>query len=210
MIAYLHGKVTYKDGAQVHIECAGVGYCVRASLHTLSQLNEGDTIKLPTHMIVREDAQLLYGFFVLDEKICFELLLTVNGVGANMALAILSTLKVYELVSAIQQGDRKRLIDVRGVGTKTAERILLELQDRLPKDLAASGWASGTSSGTAAGASDGPVQKGSIAAIRNEALLALQTLGLPRKTVEPKIDEYIRKSETIPTVEELIRFALHR
>lgn len=190
MIAYLKGEVTHKDGAQVWIECAGVGYAVRASLQTLARLDVGQTVRVYTWLQVREDAHTLYGFIDLDEKGSFEQLIGVNGVGANTALAVLSTLSVAELAAAVRDGDRKRLVGVRGVGGKTADRILLELRDRL----------------TAPESTTNPQDP--VHAIRNEALLALQSLGFARSAVEGKIDAYLRACETPPKVEELIRQGL--
>ncbi len=188
MFAYLRGEVTHKDGAQVWIECAGVGYALRASLQTLARLELGQAVRLYTWLQVREDAHVLFGFAELEEQQAFLQLISVSGVGPNTALAVLSTLTVSELATTIAQGDRRRLTAVRGVGAKTAERILLELRDRLP----------------AGGAAETSPQ----AAIRNEALLALQALGFARSAVEGKLDAYLRTCDHPPTVEELIRHGL--
>ena len=130
MIGCLIGEVFALEAPTVLLNVNGVGYEIDTPLSTFCQLQKGQKVTLWTHLVVREDAQQLYGFIDAQEKIIFRTLLKVNGVGPKMALGILSTLSVDMLIHTVEHGDVKTLVKVPGVGTKTAERLMIELRDR--------------------------------------------------------------------------------
>ncbi|MDM1248414.1 Holliday junction branch migration protein RuvA [Acinetobacter sp. R933-2] len=130
MIGCLIGEVFALEAPTVLLNVNGVGYEIDTPLSTFCQLQKGQKVTLWTHLAVREDAQLLYGFLNQQEKIIFRTLLKVNGVGPKMALGILSTLSVEMLIHTVENGDVKTLVKVPGVGAKTAERLMIELRDR--------------------------------------------------------------------------------
>ncbi len=130
MIGCLIGEVFALEAPTVLLNVNGVGYEIDTPLSTFCQLEKGQKVTLWTHLVVREDAQQLYGFSDAQEKIIFRTLLKVNGVGPKMALGILSTLSVDMLIHTVEHGDVKTLVKVPGVGTKTAERLMIELRDR--------------------------------------------------------------------------------
>ena len=130
MIGCLIGEVFALEAPTVLLNVNGVGYEIDTPLSTFCQLQKGQKVTLWTHLVVREDAQQLYGFSDAQEKIIFRTLLKVNGVGPKMALGILSTLSVDMLIHTVEHGDVKTLVKVPGVGTKTAERLMIELRDR--------------------------------------------------------------------------------
>ena len=132
MIAYLRGVLAEKEITRVVVECHGVGYEAAIPLSTFDRLPaEGAEVKLYTHHEVREDAQLLFGFATKPERDMFRLVTTVSGVGPKLALAVLSGLTVGDLQLAVSQGDAKRLAAVKGIGKKTAARIVVELKDKI-------------------------------------------------------------------------------
>ena len=130
MIGCLIGEVFALEAPTVLLNVNGVGYEIDTPLSTFCQLQKGQKVTLWTHLVVREDAQQLYGFNDAQEKIIFRTLLKVNGVGPKMALGILSTLSVDMLIHTVEHGDVKTLVKVPGVGAKTAERLMIELRDR--------------------------------------------------------------------------------
>jgi Holliday junction DNA helicase RuvA len=135
MIAQLTGKLIHKSPQHLIVDVNGIGYGVMSSLNTFSALpHEGETITLSIHTYVREDTLTLYGFFSQEEKDLFQRLLAVSGIGPKVALAILSGIPPTHLVAAIASGDKDRLNAIPGVGKKTAERIILDLKDKLAKD----------------------------------------------------------------------------
>ncbi|MFC2995044.1 Holliday junction branch migration protein RuvA [Acinetobacter sichuanensis] len=144
MIGCLIGEVFALEAPTVLLNVNGVGYEIDTPLSTFCQLQKGQKVTLWTHLAVREDAQLLYGFLNQQEKIIFRTLLKVNGVGPKMALGILSTLSVEMLIHTVENGDVKTLVKVPGVGAKTAERLMIELRDRF-KAFSTGAVASGTS-----------------------------------------------------------------
>lgn len=197
MIAYLNGLLTAVEPTYALLECAGVGYRLKISLTTyerLKPLQPPAPLQLWTHYQVREDAHLLYGFTEPAEREMFERLLSVSGVGGNGALSILSSLTVEELQSAIANQDAVRLKKIKGVGEKTAGRLLLELKDKFP---------AGISYVPSAGASGPPGGR-----LRGEAVAALVSLGFPKATAEKKIDTILARTETPPTLEALIKMGL--
>lgn len=134
MIGRLSGTLLEKAPPQVLVDVHGVGYELEAPMSTIFALPpEGQAVVLHTHMVVREDAQLLYGFASYEERTMFRELLRINGIGAKMALAVLSTLSTSELLAVIEAGDDDRLTRVPGIGKKTAQRVLLEMHGRLSR-----------------------------------------------------------------------------
>lgn len=167
MIGCLIGEVFALEAPTVVLNVNGVGYEVDTSLSTFCQLQKGQQVTLWTHLVVREDAQQLYGFLSQQDKIIFRTLLKVNGVGPKMALGILSTLSVDMLIHTVEHEDVNTLVKVPGVGKKTAERLMIELRDRF-KALAA---APSTTNATSV-----QIQFDSHSAVA-EAEAALQSLG---------------------------------
>ena len=167
MIGCLIGEVFLFLSPTVLLNVNGVGYEVDTPLSTFCQLQKGQKVTLWTHLTVREDAQLLYGFINPQDKTIFRTLLKVNGVGPKMALGILSTLSVEMLVHTVEHGDVKTLVKVPGVGAKTAERLMIELRDR---------FKTFTTGAVAGGSSSSQIQFTGNSAVA-EAEAALQSLG---------------------------------
>ena len=137
MIGRLTGVLLEKQPPAILIDVQGVAYELEASMSTFYHLPEcGETIVLHTHMVVREDAQLLYGFFALSERLMFRTLIKISGVGPKLALAILSGMSAEDFSRCILEGDSKALTQLPGVGKKTAERLVVELKDRIDKEHA--------------------------------------------------------------------------
>lgn len=138
MIGRLKGVLLEKQPPQLLVDVQGVGYELEAPMSTFYQLpSTGEGVTLHTHMVVREDAQLLYGFFSLSERQLFRNLIRINGVGPKLALTILSGVSADEFTRCVMEGDSKALTSLPGVGKKTAERLIVELRDRLSKDVKA-------------------------------------------------------------------------
>lgn len=193
MFAYLRGKVAELESTHVVIDCQGVGYLARISLHSYSKLVLGEENKLHTHLQVREDAHVLFGFTDVRERQLFEQLIAISGVGANTALMILSSLSPDELFQAIRSGDNLSLQRIKGIGAKTAARIILELKDKVQLD------------GGAAPAFAAPGDKNKL---RNDALAALMGLGMPRAAMEKRVDAIIAEQPAGLSVEQLVKLAL--
>lgn len=196
MIGFISGSLVEKSAPLLLIEAGGIGYEVQASLTTFSALPAiGSQVKLLTHFVVREDAQLLYGFVDNDERKLFRAIIKVSGVGPKLALAILSGMDVVEFNRCILGNDIKTLTRLPGVGKKTAERLVIEMKDRLPE------WG-GENSGVDSGGEGGKVLSTKVA----EAETALVALGY--KPVEASKAVARVNSEAIGSAEELIRAAL--
>lgn len=149
MIGRLQGTLIEKQPPQLLIDVNGVGYEVEASMNTIYQCPDlGQPLTLLTQLIVREDAQLLYGFFEAKERTLFRALIKVNGVGPKLAIAILSSIKVDEFIFSVNQQDTASLVKIPGVGKKTAERLVIEMRDRLPGDDLSLPTAQGSGSST--------------------------------------------------------------
>lgn len=197
MIYHLRGRLAEKTPTYAVVECGGVGYQVHISLNTFEQLGNDENVMLHTHMVVREDAQLLYGFSQPEERSMFLLLLGVSGVGASTARMILSAMNVDQAAQAIQSGDVDAMKSVKGIGAKTAQRIIIDLQDKL-------------------GAIDAPAMPAARRAqgghnnSRQEALIALTTLGFDRTRCEKTLDQIMKDSPDMTAVEDLIKHALKR
>ena len=193
MIAYIDGKLTHKDPTYVIIDVNGVGYQIRISLNTYAKLTEGERCKLHTFLHIKEDAHTLYGFSELAEKTVFLLLISISGVGPGTGLMIVSSLTVAEIQQAIVREDVRTIQNVKGIGAKTAQRIILELKDKFKKDtLAEVGNNSYVANNTN----------------RSEALSALVTLGCARNVAEKTLDGIIKRDGSNLSVEDLIKKAL--
>ena len=197
MIAYLKGVLTEKDIAKVVVECCGVGYEVSIPLSTFDRLPaEGGEVKLYTHHEVREDAQLLFGFATKQERDLFELVTTVSGVGPKLALAVLSGLTVGDLQLAVSQGDSKRLATVKGIGRKTAARIVVELRDKINPIEALANATAETSK-----------EQG---AVLRDAMLALAALGFGEDVARAKVQAVLEEDPGLSDVEAVLKKALSR
>ncbi|MDW3650973.1 MAG: Holliday junction branch migration protein RuvA [Bacteroidia bacterium] len=194
MIAYLDGKLAQIDPSFAIIECNGIGYLVKISLNTFSQIKEKEKVKLLTYFQVREDAQVLYGFSNAREKVLFEQLIGISGVGGNTAIMILSSISPEELYMAIQSEDTMALKRVKGIGAKTAGRIVLELKDKIKLDGEI--------------VSPGVGQKLAESSKKQEALTALANLGLPKNQMSKRIDKILSEAGGDLSVEQIIKQAL--
>ena len=190
MIAHLQGKLVEKTPTQVVIDCGGVGYHVNISLHTYSLLPTTDFIKLFTHLQIKEDAHTLFGFVEKSEREIFKLLLSVSGIGASIARTMLSSLDPKQITNAIASGDVVTIQSIKGIGSKTAQRVILDLKDKVLKlyDL-------------------DEVSMSQSNTNRDEALSALEVLGFVRKASE-RIVEKIIKDAPESSVEYIIKQAL--
>ena len=190
MFNHFVGCIIEKSPAHVVIECGQVGYYLNISLTTYGQIGDSKEIKLLAHAVYREDAQLLFGFFTPVEKDVFLLLLSVSGVGANTARMILSALRPNEAIQAISNGDSGALQRIKGIGAKTAQRIVIDLRDKV-------GGVSSTKD----------VGNEVSASVRDEAIQALIVLGFSRQAVERIVSSILAK-EGDQNLEEVLRIAL--
>ncbi len=190
MITQIQGKLVEKNPTDVVIDCQGVGYLVNISLHTYSKISENEVLKLYTVFLVREDAHTLYGFIDKKERELFKLLISVNGIGANIARTMLSSLTPEQTINAIAHEDVVTIQTIKGIGTKTAQRTILDLKDKVIK-LYDIEKVSDTLNNTTS----------------EEALSALEVLGFNRKASEKIIEQIVKNSPSI-TVEELLKQAL--
>ena len=187
MIHHLHGRLIEKNPAYVVIECAGVGYFVNISLHTYSHLPDQEACKIYTHLQINEDAHTLYGFADEEERKLFRNLISVSGVGASTARMILSSMNPAEIQGCIVNEDANRLKTVKGIGEKTALRLILELKNKVKKE--------------------GVIRTMPHFKVKDEALNALITLGFARVSIDRTLDQLL-KNQPAMTVEDLIRQAL--
>lgn len=190
MIAHIQGRLVEKSPTEVVIDCGGVGYLVNISLHTYSQLPDSENVKLYTFLQIKEDAHTLFGFSEKIERELFKLLISVSGIGGNTARNMLSSLNPRDLLQAIGAGNVKTIQSVKGIGAKTSQRVILDLQEKVLK-LYNIDEVSIVLSNTNA----------------DEALSALEVLGFVRKSAE-KVVERITKQNPNATVEEIIKLAL--
>jgi Holliday junction DNA helicase RuvA len=190
MIAHLQGKLVEKSPTEVIIDCGGVGYHVNISLHTYSLIPNADFIKLYTYLQIKEDAHTLFGFVEKSEREIFKMLLSVSGIGASIARTMLSSLDPKQIINAIASGDVATIQTIKGIGGKTAQRVILDLKEKVLKlyDL-----------------DDVSISLSNTN--KDEALSALEVLGFVRKTSE-KIIEKIVKEDPEATVESIIKKAL--
>ena len=190
MFHHFVGRVIEKSPAHIVLECGGVGYYLNISLTTFGQIGEAKEVKLLTHAVYREDAQLLFGFHTGVERDVFLLLLSVSGVGANTGRMILSALRPNEAIQAISNGDSGTLQRIKGIGAKTAQRIVIDLRDKV--------------GGVAMikGSGDEPASS-----VRAEAIQALIVLGFSRSIVERIVSSILSKDGD-HDLEDVLRIAL--
>ncbi|MGH2665176.1 Holliday junction branch migration protein RuvA [Flavobacterium sp.] len=190
MITQVQGKLVEKSPTEVVIDCGGVGYQINISLHTFSILPNTDFVKLFTHLLVKEDSHTLYGFVEKSEREIFKLLISVSGIGANIARTMLSSLEPKQIIHAIASGDVGVIQSIKGIGAKTAQRAILDLKDKVLKiyDL-------------------DEVSISQSNTNKDEALSALEVLGFVRKSSE-KVVEKIVAAMPDATVETIIKQAL--
>jgi Holliday junction DNA helicase RuvA len=190
MITHLQGKLVEKSPTQIIIDCGGVGYHVNISLHTYSLLPNTDFIKVYTHLQIKEDAHTLFGFIEKSEREIFRLLLSVSGIGASIARTMLSSLDPKQITNAIASADVFMIQSIKGIGSKTAQRVILDLKEKVLKlyDL-------------------DEVSMSQSNTNRDEALSALEVLGFLRKTSE-RVVEKIVKEDPDASVESIIKKAL--
>ncbi len=192
MIAYINGPITFKSPAFIYIEAGGIGYHVNISLNTYSKVEHLAKVKILTYYHVKEDGQSLYGFFDEEERQIFIHLLSVSGIGPNTARVILSYMNPEEVNMAILQENVAALNAVKGIGPKTAKRIILDLKDKIAKKQ--DGVAS--------------IVVNVNNTIREEALSALVALGFPKAGVQKSIGQVLRSDPSIGSVEDLIKKVL--
>ena len=190
MITHLKGKLVEKNPTHVIIECAGVGYFVNISLNTFSKLTENESILIYTHLQIKEDAHSLFGFAEKSEREIFRLLLSVSGIGSSTARTMLSSLTPFQIRDAIASGDVPTIQGIKGIGAKTAQRVILDLKDKVLKiyDL-------------------DEVSPNSNNTNKEEALSALEVLGFLRKPAEKAVDKVLSE-DTALSVEDIIKRAL--
>jgi Holliday junction DNA helicase RuvA len=188
MIAHLNGRIVEKTPTALIIECGGIGYEVKVSLHTYTKVGNEEAIKLFTQFIVREDAQLLYGFAEKEEREMFNFLISVSGIGPNTAILMLSSLTPAEVAQAIQSEDVNTIKSVKGIGLKTAQRVIVDLKDKMLKfEVSTENMSSPNNT------------------IRFDALTALISLGFDRKMADKALNKVFTDQST---VELLIKDAL--
>ncbi|PIB33714.1 Holliday junction DNA helicase RuvA [Gaetbulibacter sp. 5U11] len=190
MITHIQGKLVEKNPTDVVIDCNGVGYMLNISLHTYSQIPDQENLKLYTHLQIREDAHTLYGFASTSERELFRLLISVSGIGANTARTMLSSLTPKQIREGIAVDDVVLIQSIKGIGVKTAQRVIIDLKDKILKiyDI---DEVSVTQSNTN----------------KDEALSALEVLGFAKKQAEKVIDKIV-KSEPDANLETIIKLAL--
>ena len=190
MYEYIKGTISGLTPAGVVIEAAGVGYFLHISVNTYSRINGIEQGKLYLHEVIREDAHLLYGFGDQDERDFFRLLISVNGIGAAIAIMMLSSYFPEDLREAILTENVNLLKSIKGIGAKTAQRVIIELKDKVGK-----------------GPASDKVFRSVNSVVRNEALSALEMLGFNKKAVEKALDQIIATKPDL-TVEQLLKIAL--
>ena len=190
MITHLKGKLVEKSPTNVVVEVDGIGYWVNISLTTFSQIPDNENIKLYTHLQVKEDSHSLYGFYSKKEREIFRLLISVSGVGTSTARTMLSSLDPQQVVEAISSNNVSIVQSVKGIGSKTAQRLIIELRDKILKiyDL-------------------DETYVNSNNTTREEALSALEVLGINKKSSERLVDNIIKENQDI-SVEEIIKETL--
>lgn len=193
MIAYLKGQITYKNPTYVYVESSGVGYHINISLYTYARIEKLESIKLLTHLVVKEDSHTLFGFFDADERELFVHLLSVSGIGPNTARIILSSLAPDEIKVAILSEDEMAFKQVKGIGAKTAKQIILDLKNKISR---------GSESSFTMPIRDNTLQE--------EALSALLALGFNKQSVIKAITEVYKANPDLVGVEALIKASLKK
>ena len=190
MITHIQGKLVEKTPTHVIVDCNGTGYFINISLHTFSQITDQESIKVLTHLQVKEDSHTLYGFMSSAEREIFRLLISVSGIGANTARTMLSSLTPIQIREGIAIGDVPLIQSVKGIGLKTAQRVIIDLKDKVLKiyDIDETSLSQNNTN-------------------KDEALSALEVLGFAKKQAEKVIDKLV-KIQPEATVEALIKEAL--
>ena len=191
MITQIKGRLVEKSPTELVVDCNGVGYSINISLNTFSQLNDEENIKLFTHLIVKEDSHTLFGFSTKSERELFKLLISVSGVGASTARTMLSSLTPVEIISSINNEDVNSVQSIKGIGSKTAQRIILELKDKV----------------LSLESDDSQIQM--ISKDADEAITALEELGYSRKQTSKIVNQIKTENHGI-SVESLIKKALNK
>jgi len=190
MIHHLKGKLVEKNPTHVIIECGGVGYFVNISLNTFSKLPEQENISVFTHLQVKEDSHTLFGFVEKSEREIFRLLLSVSGIGSSIARTMLSSMSPSQIRDAIANGDVASIQAVKGIGAKTAQRVILDLRDKVLKVYDIDELSLSTNNTN-----------------KDEALSALEVLGFARKQSERVVDKVLGQDASL-SVENIIKLAL--
>jgi len=193
VIAYLEGKINYKAPTNIHLDIGGIAYDVQISLNTFAEIEQLDRVKLYTHLIIRDDAHSIYGFFTMSEKDLFGKLISVSGIGPNTARVILSYMTPNEAKSAILTDNVVAFKKVKGVGPKTAQRVILDLKDKVAKE------------GLELESVNMP-----DSSLRDEALSALLALGFNKNIVGKQLDKVLKVNPDVTQVENLIKAVLRQ
>lgn len=191
MYSFISGKIVEKNPAYVVVDNQGIGYLINITLNTFTSIGEQAEAKLYVHLAIREDAHVLYGFYTEEERSLFLQLITVSGVGCNTARLILSSLTVRETIDAIANNNIKAIQSVKGIGAKTAQRIIVDLHDKVSK----------------LNIEEGEKTSFGYNTLKEEALSALMVLGFNRTSIEKALDKLLSQMEN-PNVEQLIKEAL--
>lgn len=190
MIHHLKGKLVEKNPTYLVVECGGVGYFVNISLNTFSKLGNDENIQLFTHLQVKEDSHTLFGFFEKSEREIFRLLLSVSGIGSSTARTMLSSLSPAQIRDAIANGDVPTIQGIKGIGAKTAQRVILDLRDKVLKVYDIDELSSNSNNTN-----------------KEEALSALEVLGFARRQAEKVVDKVLQQDPSL-SVENIIKLAL--
>ena len=190
MITHIKGRLVEKSPTSVVIECNGIGYMINISLNTFSQIPDNENLKLFTHLQVKEDSHTLYGFFSIKERQIFRLLISVNGIGPSIARTMLSSISPDQIIEAISRENVSLIQSVKGIGSKTAQRVIIDLHDKILKVYELDeGFASSNNTN------------------KEEALSALEVLGINKRSSERLVDKIVLESPDI-SVESIIKETL--
>ncbi len=190
MYSFISGTVVEKNPTYVVLDNQGIGYLINITLNTFTAIGEQQHVKLFVHLAIREDAHTLYGFYTESERELFLQLITVSGVGCNTARLILSSMTVSEAVDAIATNNIRMIQGVKGIGAKTAQRIVVDLHDKVGKFEAG-----------------GEISPAGYNTLKDEALSALMVLGFNRASIEKTLDKLMKQMDN-PSVEDLIKESL--
>ena len=191
MINHLNGKLIEKHPSHLIVECGGVGYFVNISLNTFEKVPNREAIKIFIHLSIRDDAHVLFGFAEESERVMFRQLISVSGIGPSTAIVILSALGPHQIKEALLNEEVALLQTIKGIGGKTAQRMVVELKDKMEKDTKIQLSITGTQSG-----------------LKKETLAALQVLGFDRKRIEKTIDRVLKTHPEDVKVETIIKSVL--
>jgi len=192
MISYIKGAITYKSPTYIIVEASNIGYQVNISQHTYAKIEKLETVKILTHLQVKEDSHTLYGFAEEAERSMFVMLLSVSGIGPNTARVLLSSMTPQDARSAILSENVSAFNKVKGIGPKTAKRIILDLKDKIMKDSGGNSVILSSQNNT----------------LRDEALSALVALGFSKIHVQKVLNKILSEQPDVLTVEELIKLSL--